>query len=83
MIIEMNAEHPQPRKVDKVAHILSNGGLVAYPTDTVYGIVFKGVRYDAGDRLGFIKANINYALKDDDLGPRLKQFIAERVSRES
>jgi UTP--glucose-1-phosphate uridylyltransferase len=52
-------------------------------SDTVYGIVFKGVRYDAGDRLGFIKANINYALKDDDLGPRLKQFIAERVSRES
>lgn len=52
-------------------------------SDTVYGVVFKGVRYDAGDRLGFIKANINYALKDDDLGPRLKQFMAERVSRES
>ena len=38
MIIEMNAEHPQPRKVEQVAQILSDGGLVAYPTDTVYGI---------------------------------------------
>lgn len=38
MIIEMNAEHPQPRKIDQVVTIMSNGGLVAYPTDTVYGI---------------------------------------------
>ncbi|UCF88375.1 MAG: UTP--glucose-1-phosphate uridylyltransferase GalU [bacterium] len=51
-------------------------------SDTVYGVVFKGIRYDAGDKLGFIKANINYALKDDDLGPRLAQFMADRLSRE-
>lgn len=52
-------------------------------SDTVYGVVFKGIRYDAGDRLGFIKANINYALKDGDLGPRLMQFMADRVSKGS
>ena len=38
MIIQMNAEHPQPRKIDQVVDILRAGGLVAYPTDTVYGI---------------------------------------------
>jgi tRNA threonylcarbamoyl adenosine modification protein (Sua5/YciO/YrdC/YwlC family) len=38
MIVEMNAEHPQPRKVDQIIDILKDGGLIAYPTDTVYGI---------------------------------------------
>lgn len=48
--------------------------------DTVYGVVFEGLRHDAGDRLGLLKANIHYALKDDDLGPRLMQFMADKVS---
>lgn len=38
MIIEMNPDHPQPRKIQQVVDILKKGGLVAYPTDTVYGI---------------------------------------------
>lgn len=50
--------------------------------DTVHGVVFDGVRYDAGDRLGYIKANINYALKDKELGPRLMQFIRDRFSKD-
>jgi len=40
----------------------------------VYGFLFKGNRYDAGDKFGFIKANINFALKRKDfLG--LKEYI--------
>ncbi len=38
MILEVNAEHPQPRKIEQVVSLLKEGGLVAYPTDTVYGI---------------------------------------------
>ncbi|RAL21719.1 threonylcarbamoyl-AMP synthase [Lujinxingia litoralis] len=38
MIIQLNAEHPQPRRIAQVVDVLKNGGLVAYPTDTVYGI---------------------------------------------
>lgn len=38
MILEINAEHPQPRRVEQVVEVLRGGGLVAYPTDTVYGI---------------------------------------------
>ena len=38
MIIQINAEHPQPRRIDQVTETLREGGLVAYPTDTVYGI---------------------------------------------
>jgi len=49
-------------------------------TDGVYGLVFEGLRYDAGDRLGLLKANIHYALKDDELAPGLLQFMADKVS---
>lgn len=38
MIIQLNPEHPQPRRVEQAREILKSGGLVAYPTDTVYGI---------------------------------------------
>ena len=48
--------------------------------DAAYGVVFEGLRHDAGDRLGLIKANIHYALKDDALRPGLLQFMVERLS---
>jgi len=48
--------------------------------DTVFGVVFEGLRHDAGDRLGLLMANIHYALKDDELGPRLLRFMTEKLS---
>ena len=38
MIININAQNPQPRLIRKVVEILKNGGIVVYPTDTYYGI---------------------------------------------
>lgn len=38
MILEINWKHPEPRKIKQVAEILANGGIMAYPTDTYYGI---------------------------------------------
>ena len=38
MILEINPQHPEPRKIKQVAEILANGGIIAYPTDTYYGI---------------------------------------------
>jgi len=38
MILEINPHHPEPRKIKKVAEVLANGGIIAYPTDTYYGI---------------------------------------------
>lgn len=46
----------------------------------VCGVMFEGKRHDAGDRLGLIKASIHYALKDDNLGPPLLDFMAEKLS---
>lgn len=51
MIVEMNPEHPQPRKVDQIVDILRGGGIVAYPTDSVYGIGCDIFNRDAVERL--------------------------------
>jgi tRNA threonylcarbamoyl adenosine modification protein (Sua5/YciO/YrdC/YwlC family) len=37
-IWSIDAEHPQPRVVEKAVSVLASGGLVAFPTDTYYAI---------------------------------------------
>lgn len=36
--IRLYEENPEPHKLDEVVHVLRDGGVVIYPTDTVYGI---------------------------------------------
>jgi len=38
MLLEINPDNPQPRLISQVVEVLKNGGVVAYPTDTTYGI---------------------------------------------
>ena len=38
MIIAINPQNPQQRLIKKVSEVLDQGGLIAYPTDTFYGI---------------------------------------------
>ncbi len=38
MLLKVNPENPQPRMISKVVDILKKGGIIAYPTDTFYGI---------------------------------------------
>ena len=38
MIIKMYPENPNPRQIEKVIEVLKSGGIVIYPTDTVYGM---------------------------------------------
>lgn len=38
---------------------------------------FEGTRYDVGDKLGFIKANLEYALRSREIGKDLKTYIKE------
>jgi len=37
-LIRIYEENPNPREIKKVIEVLKNGGLVIYPTDTVYGL---------------------------------------------
>jgi len=47
----------------------------------VYGLVFEGQRYDTGNLLGFLIANIQYALKDEELGPQLLHYLNTAVCK--
>jgi tRNA threonylcarbamoyl adenosine modification protein (Sua5/YciO/YrdC/YwlC family) len=38
MILRINPDNPQKRLIDKVVDLLRDGGIIAYPTDTYYGI---------------------------------------------
>ncbi|MFA9558907.1 UTP--glucose-1-phosphate uridylyltransferase GalU [Evansella sp. AB-rgal1] len=44
---------------------------------SVYGYVFEGKRYDVGDKLGFIKATLDFALQREELRADVLQFINE------
>lgn len=41
----------------------------------VYGYKFKGTRYDAGDKIGFLKATVEYALRDESLGEEFRKYL--------
>jgi UTP--glucose-1-phosphate uridylyltransferase len=41
----------------------------------VFGYEFVGDRYDAGDKLGYLQANIVYGLKHPEIGPRLRKYL--------
>ncbi len=44
MLIHIHPEDPQPRLIKQIAECLQDGGIIAYPTDTIYGLgcdIFK------------------------------------------
>ncbi len=43
----------------------------------VYGFLFKGKRYDAGDKFGYLKATVDFALKNPELAEQFKSHIIE------
>lgn len=45
------------------------------PKTPLYGYELEGTRYDTGDKFGFLKATIDFALKRPDLGPALRRYI--------
>jgi tRNA threonylcarbamoyl adenosine modification protein (Sua5/YciO/YrdC/YwlC family) len=38
IIITINSKNPQPRLIQKVVEVLEKGGVIGYPTDTIYGL---------------------------------------------
>jgi UTP--glucose-1-phosphate uridylyltransferase len=54
---------------------LTNGLVELNRKEAIFGYEFIGDRYDAGDKLGYLQANISYGLKHPDLGPKLKEFL--------
>ena len=48
--------------------------LAASKTDT-YALAYEGVRYDTGDKLGYLKATVEYALRNEELGTAFKDYL--------
>jgi len=46
----------------------------------VFGCEFQGERYDIGDKLGFVRATIAYALKRPDLRDRVVEYLRTTIS---
>lgn len=46
----------------------------------VHGIVYRGVRYDTGQPLGYLQAVVQIACQRDDLGPAFRQWLSEFVA---
>ncbi|HQD27322.1 MAG TPA: UTP--glucose-1-phosphate uridylyltransferase GalU [Methanoculleus thermophilus] len=46
----------------------------------IYGYLFKGKRYDTGDRFGYIEAIIDFALEDARLEPQLSEYLQNLVN---
>jgi tRNA threonylcarbamoyl adenosine modification protein (Sua5/YciO/YrdC/YwlC family) len=55
MILAINPDHPEPRKVRRAVDLLEAGEVIAYPTDTVYGLGCDLLSKKAIDRLYQIK----------------------------
>ena len=48
--------------------------------EPVYAYDFEGIRYDVGDKLGFLKATVEYALRRPDLGKPFKSYLQNLFS---
>jgi UTP--glucose-1-phosphate uridylyltransferase len=48
---------------------------------TMYGLRFEGKRYDVGNKLDFIKTNIEYGLKHKEIGKELKEYLTELIKK--
>jgi tRNA A37 threonylcarbamoyladenosine synthetase subunit TsaC/SUA5/YrdC len=55
MILTIHTAHPEPRAIHKAAEILAAGGIVIYPTDTVYGLGCSVENKNAIERIHLIK----------------------------
>ena len=54
---------------------LTDGMRLLLKREKIYAYVYEGKRHDAGDKLGFLKATIEFALKREDLGGPLREYL--------
>lgn len=75
-----------PAIFDILAHTLPGKGGEIQLTDAlqvladrqpVYAYDFEGTRYDLGDKLGFLKATVEFALRREDLGEAFRAYLTE------
>lgn len=74
-------EHTKPGKGNEIQLTDALDELVANPEETggVYGVIFRGRRYDTGDRLDYLKSVVRLAVDREDLGPEFRSWLTDYV----
>ncbi|MEO9804144.1 MAG: L-threonylcarbamoyladenylate synthase [Reichenbachiella sp.] len=68
--IKLYEENPDPQKIEGISEILRNGGVIIYPTDTIYGMgcsIFSAKAIEKVKRLKQIKGKTNFSFICYDL----------------
>ena len=55
MLIRIHPDNPQPRLIKQVSEVLKKGGIIVYPTDTIYGLGCDIFQHKAIERICYIK----------------------------
>ena len=54
---------------------LTDGIKALLQFEKVFGFSYEGKRHDAGDKLGFLMATVEFGLKHQELGPRFHEWL--------
>jgi UTP--glucose-1-phosphate uridylyltransferase len=71
-------EKQQPGKGGEIQ--LTDAIRMLLQEEAVYGCRFDGVRHDCGDKLGFLKATVDMALKREEFNSEFKAFLKQRLA---
>jgi tRNA threonylcarbamoyl adenosine modification protein (Sua5/YciO/YrdC/YwlC family) len=81
MLINIHPDNPQPRLLKQVVEVLKRGGIIIYPTDTIYGLGCDIMQHKAIERICLIKgidpqkANLSFVCYDlSDLSNYARQL---------
>lgn len=91
MQLAINPQHPEPRKIQRALEVMRSGGVVAYPTDTVYGLgcditdkramekIYRMKRMEKGQLLSFVCHDLaqlaRYGVVDDAVYRILRRLV--------
>ncbi|MDD2582979.1 MAG: UTP--glucose-1-phosphate uridylyltransferase, partial [Desulfuromonadaceae bacterium] len=59
---------------------LTDAILTLSKEEKVYGCLFEGLRHDCGDKLGFLKATVDMALKRDEFNVEFEAYLRQRLA---
>src|SRR5918993_695080 len=81
MLLHVHPENPQQRNISTIVNVLSKGGIIIYPTDTIYGLGCDIFQHKAVERICAIKkvdtqkANLSFVCYDlSDLSQYARQL---------